>query len=73
MNLSKLKNDFDNLSERAQWEWVVENREVVNEIIVDNDNTSIFLQITPARRSKRSPRVTVERTFFSRKNSQANE
>ena len=43
MNFEKIKSEFQALSASAQWKWIVENRAMISEIIVDNDNTSIFL------------------------------
>lgn len=41
--MEKIKLHFDSLTPAAQWEWVVENRNLIDEVILDNDNTSIHL------------------------------
>ena len=41
--MEKIKTHFDALSAPAQWEWIVGNRSLINEIIIDSDNTSIHL------------------------------
>jgi len=41
--MEKIKTHFDALSAPAQWEWIVGNRSLIDEIIIDNDNTSIHL------------------------------
>lgn len=43
MKLEEIKTHFDGLSAPAQWHWIVENRHLVDEIILDNDNTSVYL------------------------------
>ncbi len=39
--MKKIKTHFDALSAPAQWKWIVENLGLIDEIIIDNDNTSI--------------------------------
>lgn len=43
MKHSEIKTHFDGLTAPAQWLWIVENRQLVEEIILDNDNTSVHL------------------------------
>lgn len=44
MNLEKLKKEFDSLSEREQWDWLLNRARTFQdkfEISLDNDNTTI--------------------------------
>ena len=41
--MEKIKLHFDSLTAPSQWQWVVENRQLIEEILLDNDNTSIHL------------------------------
>jgi hypothetical protein len=43
MKLELIKTKFDSLSNSQQWEWIIEYRQLIEEIILDNDNTSIHL------------------------------
>ena len=44
MDLAKIKKEFDALPPDVQWYWIlVDERHLVDEVILDNDNTSIHL------------------------------
>lgn len=44
MDLTKIKKEFDALPADVQWYWIiVDERHLIEEIIIDNDNTSVHL------------------------------
>ena len=44
MDFSEIKKEFDALPPDSQWYWIlVDERHLIEEIILDNDNTSVHL------------------------------
>ena len=41
--MEKIKLHFDSLTATGQWQWIVDNRALIEEVLLDNDNTSIHL------------------------------